>query len=513
MKNNVFIKSSICLGLYGATLFSSYAKDNVYNIVFIMSDDHASRMISCYDKSLMSTPNIDRIANDGVKFVNGFVANSISGPSRACLLTGKHSCENKFYTNAGAPFDGSQQTFPKLLQKAGYETAIVGKWHLKSEPTGFDYWEVLPDQGEYYNPVFLLPGGKKVVNEGYATNIITDKAINWLENIHNEDKPFCLMVHHKAPHRNWMADTCDLALFEDKEIPLPKNFYDNYGGRFAASKQEMRIQQHMKLQQDLKVPVNGKYDKGYNKAVERMTPEQRAKWDEFYGKIASEFNIDRDNTPEWKYNRYIKDYMKTVQSLDRNIGRLLDYLEEKGLMDNTLVVYTSDQGFYMGEHGWFDKRFMYEESMRTPIVMHLPDGFDKKGNIIQLVQNIDFAPTFLDLAGVEIPSDIHGRSLLPLFNDNKDLKWRDALYYHYYHFPGAHSVRKHFGIRTERYKLIRFYGDDVNEWELFDLNSDPSEMNNIYEDNKHSDLVKELKLKLKELQIQYHDPIVNEVVN
>lgn len=380
-----------------------------------MSDDHSQKMISCYDDRFLSTPNIDRIAADGGKFVNGFVANSISGPSRACMLTGKHSCENKFYTNSGAPFDGSRQTFPKLLQKAGYETAVVGKWHLKSEPTGFDYWEVLPDQGDYYNPLFLLPGGKEEINKGYATNIITDKDINWLENIHDEKKPFCLLVHHKAPHRNWMADTCDLALFEDKEIPLPENFYDDYKGRSAAGKQAMTIKKHMILQQDLKVLVNGKYDNGYKKGVERMSPEQREKWDEFYGKIAAVFDIKKDNTPEWKYDRYMKDYMKTVVSLDRNIGRLLDYLEKEGLMDNTLIVYTSDQGFYMGEHGWFDKRFMYEESMRTPIVMHLPKGFSKHDDVTELVQNIDFASTFLELAGVEVPSDIHEESLLSLF--------------------------------------------------------------------------------------------------
>lgn len=509
MKIN-FFKESLCFGVSAVSALGAFAKNDVYNIVFIMSDDHSQKMISCYDDRFMSTPNIDRIAADGVKFVNGFVANSISGPSRACMLTGKHSCENKFYTNSGKPFDGSQQTFPKLLQKAGYETAIVGKWHLKSEPTGFDYWEVLPDQGDYYNPLFLLPGGKKEINKGYATNIITDKAINWLENIHDEKKPFCLLVHHKAPHRNWMADTCDLALFEDKEILLPDNFYDDYKGRSAAGKQAMTIKKHMKLQQDLKVPVNGKYDKGYNKGVERMSPEQREKWDEFYGKIAAEFDIKKDNTPEWRYDRYIKDYMKTVVSLDRNIGRLLDYLEKEGLMDNTLIVYTSDQGFYMGEHGWFDKRFMYEESMRTPIVMHLPKGFSKHGDVTELVQNIDFAPTFLDLAGVKVPSDIHGESLLPLFREDKNVKWRDALYYHYYHFPGAHSVRKHFGIRTDRYKLMRFYGDDVNEWELFDLKSDPSEMKNIYSEYKNSELVKSLKAELKELQKQYNDPIVNE---
>lgn len=499
----------LLMGIGCISSISSVAQEQKkYNILFIMSDDHTQQMLSCYDKRYIETPNIDRIANDGVRFVNSFVANSISGPSRACMLTGKHSCQNGFFTNSKDVFDGSQQTFPKLLQKAGYETALIGKWHLTSLPTGFDYWQILPGQGEYYNPGFIVEGNKRIREKGYVTNIITDKAIDWLENKRDVNKPFCLLVHHKAAHRNWMADTCDLKLFEDETYPLPETFYDDYEGRKAAACQEMNIGKNMLLSQDLKIAVNGKHDKLYRKEMNRMSEGQRSAWNEFYDEINNTFNPKKDNNAEWKFQRYVRDYKKTVKSLDRNVGRILDYLEKKGLMKNTLVVYTSDQGFYLGEHGWFDKRFMYEESMRTPLIMRLPDGLNRKGDIDELVQNIDYAPTFLELAGVEVPDDIQGISLLPLLKGD-NCKWRDALYYHYYEYPGPHSVRRHFGIRTERYKLMRFYGDEINEWEFYDLKSDPIEMKNLYNEYKGSDILIKLKKRLKDLQKQYNDTIVN----
>ena len=368
------------------------------NILYIMTDDHTSQMMSCYDGRYASTPNLDRIAEEGVRFTNSFVANSLSGPSRACMLTGKHSHKNGFYDNTTCVFDGSQQTFPKLLRKAGYETAIVGKWHLESLPTGFDHWEILPGQGDYYNPDFIRQTGDTVRCEGYITNIITDKSIEWLEHGRDPEKPFCLVVHHKAQHRNWMADTCDLALFEDRTFPVPETFYDDYEGRPAAAAQEMSIASNHDMDPiyDLKMRQPGRKSRlsdAYEAMIGRMNPEQRAAWDRFYEPIAADFyarNPQGRELAEWKFTRYMRDYLKTLKSLDDNVGRLLDYLEESGLAGNTLVVYTSDQGFYMGEHGWFDKRFMYEESLRTPLVMRMPGG--AKGQIAEMVQNIDYAP-------------------------------------------------------------------------------------------------------------------------
>lgn len=503
------INKRVLLVLFaGKSLLSfSYDDNNKYNIVFIMSDDHTSQMISCYDKRYIKTPNIDRIANEGVKFTNSFVANSISGPSRACMLTGKHSCGNRFFTNSRSVFDGSQITFPKLLQQNGYETALIGKWHLKSNPTGFNYWEILPDQGDYYNPVFINENGK-YREKGYITNIITQKSINWLKEKRDKNKPFCLLVHHKAVHRNWMPDTCDLSLYEDKKFPLPKTFYDTYDGREAARLQKMNISKDMEMEYDLKIDNNRNslYSKAYRNSLKWMDDEQKEKWFAFYDKINSDFkkaNLKGKDLDEWKFQRYIRDYMKTVESLDRNIGVLLEYLEENNLLDNTLIVYTSDQGFYIGEHGWFDKRFMYEESMRTPLVMRLPKGLKKRGEIKELVQNIDYAPTFLELANCKIPKEIHGKSLLPLLKKQK-VKWRNSLYYHYYDFPGGHSVRKHYGVRTDRYKLIHFYGN-IDKWEFFDLKSDPNELNNVIGELKYKKVIENLKCEIVKLQKQYND--------
>ena len=444
------------------------------NILFIMCDDHSYQTISAYDNRYISTPNIDRIANDGVKFVNSFVANSLSGPSRACMLTGKHSHTNGFTDNTRS-FDGSQQTFPKLLQKSGYETAVIGKWHLVTEPTGFDHWDILIGQGDYYNPTFIN-NGEKVQRKGYATNITTDLAIEWLDNGRDKQKPFCLLLHHKAPHRTWMPDTCDFKLFSDKEFALPENFYDNYEGRIAAAAQEMSIVKDMDLVYDLKladkeneIHSNENLEKIGRHMYSNMDAAQKAAWDAHYDAVIADFKkqgLTGKALDEWKFRQYMRDYLRVITSIDRNVGRVLDYLKESGLEDNTLVVYTSDQGFYMGEHGWFDKRFMYEESFRTPLLMRLPGG--AKGEAAELVQNIDYAATFLDVAGVDIPQDIQGVSLLPLLKGEKSIEGRDAIYYHFFEDPAEHMVKKHYGVRTDRYKLIHFY-DDIDAWELYDL--------------------------------------------
>lgn len=483
-----------------------------YNIVYIMTDDHTAQMMSCYDTRYIETPNLDRIANDGVRFTNSFVANSLSGPSRACMITGKHSHANGFTDNTTCVFDGSQQTMPKLLQKAGYQTAIVGKWHLESLPTGFDYWEIVPGQGDYYNPDFITMNNDTIQKQGYITNIVTDMGIDWMENQRDRNKPFCLFIHHKAIHRNWLPETKYLAEYEEKTFPLPANFFDTYEGRPAAASQEMSIFKDMDLIYDLKMLKEGKESslkERYLSYIGRMNPEERKAFDDFYAPIITDFykqNLKGKELAEWKYQRYMRDYAKTVKSLDDNVGRVLDYLKEHDMLDNTLVVYTSDQGFYMGEHGWFDKRFMYEESMHTPLIMHLPKGLDKRGDIPQLVQNIDYAPTFLELAGAEIPEDIQGVSLVPLLKGESPKDWRKSLYYHFYEYPAEHMVKRHYGVRTDHYKLIHFY-NDIDEWELYDLKEDPTEMHNIYGKPGMEEITKNLREELLRLQEQYNDPI------
>ena len=481
------------------------------NIVFIMSDDHGYQAISAYNGDLNSTPNLDRIADEGVIFRNSFVCNSICAPSRAALLTGKHSHANGHLDNRHR-FDSSQVTFPKLLQAAGYQTALIGKWHLQSQPTGFDYWNILPGQGVYYNPDFIEMG-KRYREKGYATTLITDMAIRWIRN-RDKSKPFCIMVHHKAPHRNWLPDTLDFDLFDGTQFPVPDNYFDNYSGRLAASLQEMSIARDMRLSSDLKIiGADGdsvsQIEKDYISSLRnRMSPQEYKAWNREYDSISREFLANRpvgDSLALWKLNRYLVDYLRTIQSIDRNTGRLLDFIDSSGLRDNTLVVYTSDQGFYLGEHGWFDKRFMYEESFRTPLMMRLPKGYGTTGAIDQMVQNIDFAPTFLDMAGVEPPPEMQGISILPLLKGRKVRKWRDALYYHYYEYPGEHQVRRHYGIRTDRYKLIHFYGE-IDQWELYDLATDPHEMNNLIDDPAYVAVIRKLKKRLDNLEDQYAVP-------
>jgi len=361
------------------------------NIVYIMTDDHTRQMMSCYDNRHVETPNLDRIADNGVIFRNAYVANSISGPSRACLLTGKHSHKNGKLDNV-TTFDGSQQTVQELLKRGGYQTAMIGKWHLDSEPTNFDYWEILPGQGKYYNPDFLTLGGRKHY-KGYVTNLITDMGIDWLEKGRDKEKPFVLFLHHKVAHRNWMADTTHLSLYEDKTFELPDNFYDKYEGRLAAQQQKMSIDKDMDIVYDLKMvhdSVKTRLSNNYKRGeYARLDPAQKIAWDAHYQPIIDQFyaaDLSGDEMAEWKYQRYMRDYAKTVESLDENVGRVLDYLDAEGLTENTVIIYTSDQGFYMGEHGWFDKRFMYEESFSTPLVMQLPERFKKRGDIEALVR-------------------------------------------------------------------------------------------------------------------------------
>ncbi len=487
------------------------------NVIFIMADDHAYQAISAYGSDLIETPNIDRLADEGLRFDRAYVGNSICSPSRATLLTGKFSHANGLRDNVGI-FDGSQATLQGLMQDAGYETAIVGKWHLKSEPTGFDYWDVLPDQGEYYNPVFVSADGERTV-EGYVTDITTDLAIDWLGNERDDTRPFLLFYHHKAPHREWWPPLADPDEFHSWEIPEPETLFDDYSGRGAAAEEaEMRISIHMGLTNDNKItpenaaalghePFMGWYDDAWRRQYdEYMNDEQRAVLDALYGPINDDFvamNLEGDELTRWKYQRYMQDYLATIRSIDDNIGRLLDNLDQRGLLDNTLIVYTSDQGFYLGEHGWFDKRFIYEESFRTPLLMRMP-GLDSDGESRSaLVQNVDFAPTILDLAGAAIPADMHGQSLTPLF-DIDDPEFRDAVYYHYYEYPSIHAVKRHYGIRTDRYKLVHFYYD-VDEWELYDLATDPMELSSVYDDPDYADVREEMTALLAEVQARYGD--------
>jgi arylsulfatase A-like enzyme len=438
------------------------------NILYIMTDDHARHALSCYGSRVNKTPNMDRIAHEGMRFDNSFVTNSICAPCRAVLLTGKFSHINGHPDNR-ATFDGSQMTFPKLLGKAGYQTAMIGKWHLKSDPTGFDYWDVLPGQGRYHNPVMIEMGTRKKL-EGYVTDIITDKTIKYIEE-RDKSKPFCVLCHHKAPHRNWQPDEKHAHMYMD-EIPEPETFNDDYSHRASpASNTQMTLAKHF-YKGDYKLdPPEG------------LTPQERKKWN---------------------YQRYMQDYLRCIASVDDNIGRLLDYLDKSGLADNTVVIYTSDQGFYLGDHGWYDKRFMYEESLTMPLMMRYPPMI-KPGSVNDnLVQNLDFAPTILDLAGVKVPRAMQGESMKPIMAGNPPDDWRKSIYYHYYEWPAVHMVRRHYGVRTDRYKLIHYYHQQ-DEWELFDLKKDPNELHSYYNDPSYADIQHELKIELARLRSYYRD--------
>lgn len=475
-----------------------------------MSDDHAYQAISAYGKGLNHTPNIDKLAEQGVLFTRAFVTNAICGPSRAVMLTGKHSHINGFKDNHST-FDSSQQTVAKLLHNAGYQTAVIGKWHLTSQPQGFDYWNIVRGQGDYYNPDFIENGVRKRI-PGYVTNLTTDFSINWLEK-RDKSKPFFLMYQQKAPHRNWMPEEKYYHLFDSVQFPVPANYFDDYSTRTTAARsQEMEIARDMHPAYDLKLSFDlpKEQQKGlaanWQVIYNRFTPEQKLKWEEAYSPAIDSFNkanLSGKDLAVWKYQRYMKDYLRCVQSVDDNVGRLMDYLKANGLDKNTIIIYTSDQGFFLGEHGWFDKRWMYEESFRTPLIVKWPGVTNRKMKTESMVQNLDFAETIMDMAGLPVPPDMQGKSFVPVLKGKQKGNVHDALYYHFYENQ-EHKVAKHIGVRTSRYKLIYFY--EKNEWELYDLQKDNMEMQNVYDNPLYSDVKKMMKKRLKQLKAKYKDP-------
>jgi arylsulfatase A-like enzyme len=534
--------------LTGAAACSQETTKKPLNIVHIMTDDHSFQTISAYGhpiSQLAPTPNIDRLAAEGVLFRRAFVENSLSTPSRACLMTGLYSHQNGQRT-LGKGIDTSKIFVSELLQANGYQTAVTGKWHMQCEPKGFDFFHVLYDQGHYYNPEFKShnSGGKYLREDGYATSLITDHAIEFLET-RDPSKPFSLFVHHKAPHRNWMPEEKYLDLYEDVEFPYPETFEDDYSTRCAAAaSQEMTIANDMTLLSDLKVfELNDEtahagwsdtiaawlkqgltrrqvYDRltpqqrealEWQQVVGRMTPEQLSAWTKAYSKKNAKFiaqKLQGKELTRWKYQRYLKDYLRCIKTIDDEVGRLIKYLEERHLLENTIIVYTSDQGFYMGEHGWFDKRFMYEESFRTPLIIRYPGDAPRGVESDALVQNIDYAPTYLDVAGIAKPKAMTGASLLPLSKGATPAGWREYLYYHYYDYPAVHQVRRQDGVRDTRYKLIHFYGEgfgkdkgnDINCNELYDLQSDPNELRNLYGRQELSEVRERLQKRLEQFR-------------
>lgn len=509
------MKTKIILFLTVFCLFGGpVVADERPNILFVFTDDHAPHAIGAYDgwlKSVNPTPEIDKLAADGMLFRNSFCTNSICGPSRAVIQTGKHSHKNGFMNN-GNQFDWNQQTFPKLLQKAGYETAIFGKSHLKGDPQGYDAWKVLPGQGLYYNPDFKTPDGKLTV-EGHCTDVVTDMAIDWLKT-RKTDKPFMLMVQHKAPHRNWMPAARHLPLYADMEMPEPPTLFDKWEDNTpAARNQELEIDLHMDINFDLFLDLSPdfednpaiKTDKSAFRNMKRMTEAQLEPWFAHYRPLDQAFhdaNLSGDDVVRWKYQRYTKNYLRCVKGVDESVGNLRQTLESMGLDDNTIVIYSSDQGFYIGDHGWYDKRWMYEESLKMPLIVSWP-GVTEPGSVSEeLVQNLDYAQTFLDIAGAELPGDMQGRSLKPLL-EGKSPEWRDSIYYHYYEYPSVHMVPRHYGVRTERYKLMHFY--NFEEWEFYDLEKDPDELTNLYGDPDYAGEIAEVKKELERLREFYDD--------
>jgi arylsulfatase A-like enzyme len=503
MKTIFYFRNFLFL-ILSALVTESIAQSARPNIIFVFSDDHAYQAIGAYGNKLAKTPNIDRIAREGALLNNNLVTNSICGPSRATLLTGKYSHMNGYRNNDNTKFNTNQTLFSQVLRNSGYQTAWVGKMHLNSLPAGFDYWNILPGQGSYYNPEFISQPGDTTRYTGYVSDLISKFSIDWLDK-RDQSKPFFLIVGHKATHREWQPDLQDLGAYDHINFPLPATFYDDYKGREAAMKQDMTIDKTMRLKLDLKVGID--YDKDY--LYKRFNPEQKKVFKAYYDKITKEFE-DKKLTGkalvEWKYQRYMKDYLATANSLDRNIGKLLDYVDQHGLSKNTVVIYASDQGFYMGEHGWFDKRFIYEESLKTPFVIRYPGVIKPGTKVNDLIVNIDWAPTVLNLAGAAIPTDIQGKSFLPLLKPSQKVQvpWRKEAYYHYYEFPEPHHVHPHFGVRTSRYKLAYFYGG-IASWELFDLQKDPSELSNLYAKPGTEAITSDLKKKLKALMVEYKD--------
>ena len=456
------------------------------NILFIMSDDHASHAMSCYGSRINQTPNLDRIAREGMRFDNCFCTNSLCEPSRAGILTGTYNHVNGA-TTIGAHLDNRLENVAKILQRDGYQTAIVGKWHLGQGtdhwPTGFDYWNILQGQGPYFDPE-MVRNGEKVQYSGYTTDLITDLSLDWLKG-RDRERPFFLMYHHKAPHRHWEPDDKHAQLYEDVDIPEPRPFDDDYSNRaHAAREARMRVADDLN-ELDLKQPV----PEGLNAAEEKS----------------------------WKYQRYIKDYLRCVASIDDNVGRVLDYLEvEGGVVAAAMVIYTSDQGFFLGDHGWYDKRFMYEESLRMPFIIRYPREIEAGSVCEEMMLNVDFAPTWLDCAGIDIPDHMQGRSCRPLLNGNTPGDWQQGIYYRYWMHLSHHNVAAHYGVRTHRYKLIYYYGDACGqpnaidarrdpEWELFDLQEDPCELNSVYGDTAYCEVASDLTRKLHELQDKLGD--------
>jgi arylsulfatase A-like enzyme len=476
------------------------------NIVFIFTDDHCEQALSAYDPARISTPNMDRIAAQGMRFNKCYVTNAICGPSRAVIQTGKYSHVNGFLDN-GDRFNGDQQTFPKLLQQVGYQTAVIGKWHLTSTPQGYDHYDILNGQGPYYNPPMITAGSdgqpETRKHTGYTTDIITDKALAWLKEHGTSGKPFMLMCQHKAPHRNWMPGPKYLNWLDDVTLPEPETLWDDYSGRTqSASKQSMMIREHLNSN-DLKLSGGG-----------GLNDEQKKVWDAAYDDENKAFlNAQASMSPEeivrWKYQRYVKDYLRCVKSVDDSVGEILDWLEAAGLSENTVVIYSSDQGWYLGEHGWFDKRWMYEESLKTPLLVRWP-GVTRPGAIDEhIVSNLDFAETFLDLAGAEVPKDMQGLSLVPLLRGDEPQNWRNSFYYHYYENPGGHNVARHYGVTNGRYKLIHFYaleGNAIDDWELFDLQKDPNELQSVYGLPEYSEPQAAMQRELKRLRDELRVP-------
>ena len=477
------------------------------NIVFIFSDDHAVEAISAYSGGrLNQTPNIDRLAKEGMLFENSFCANSICGPSRACILSGKHSHVNGFLNNENARFDGSQTTFPKLLQKAGYQTALMGKWHLVSDPTGFDKWEILPGQGSYYNPDFIQMDGTRKRRPGYCSDIITDISLEWLDE-RDPEKPFLLMCQHKAPHRNWSPPARHLDLYADRDLPFPATLFDDYANRSKLlAEHAMGIDKHMYWGHDMKFHGKNLFPGAFSTGIpnaeyRRMTEAQKARWDASYEPRNQAFiqamkagKLSKADVVRWKYQRYIKDYLRTVQAMDDGIGRVLDYLDAHELTDNTIVIYSSDQGFYLGEHGWYDKRWMFEESFKMPFLIRWPEKLKPGTRSQAMIQNIDYAPTFLEMAGVDVPKEIQGESFLPVLENRgyAPRDWREDIYYAYYG-ENTHNVAAHDGVRTLNHKLMYF--PETKEWQLFDLIKDPQEMQSIHEKDP---------VLLSDMQNRYH---------
>ncbi len=494
------LRLKFLFGLFCLTLglrMASAAATSLPNILFIFSDDHAWQAVSAYGSQVIQTPNMDRLASQGMRFDRCLVPNSLCGPSRATVLTGTYNHINGFYNNTNCRFDGSQTTFPKLLRQAGYQTAMIGKWHLESDPTGFDFWQIQPGQGQYYNPP-MIRMGERIRVPGYVTDIITDLALDWLKH-RDPSKPFLLMCQHKAPHRPWEPNLKYLNHDGDRTYPEPPTLFDDYSGRGKAEHaQDMTI---AKTMNDVDFKLTPPTD---------LTPEQRQAWNAYYDPRNEAFrkaNLEGKELVRWKYNRYLHDYLGCIKSVDESVGLLLDYLKETGLDRNTIVIYSSDQGFFMGEHGWFDKRWIFEESARTPLLVRWP-GVIKPGSVNKdMVSNLDFAETFLEAAGLPIPDRMQGRSLLPLFHGETPADWRKSFYYHYYEHPAAwHNVARHYGVITDRYKLVHFYEPEFNYWELFDLKQDPHELKSVYGRPEYAQAQKELEQELTRLRAELKLP-------